>query len=502
MRNDILQRRLVSLARMFQGVDTCAAVYFDDHLGKLYIATNQDDNRIHLATTSVLNYLSDIANLSASFGGNLSDLEQFRQEIKAKETELKDSLTNISQKSRESGGLFPFYDQEDSKYRQDVDRSIAKVTSSIIASYLIPENDRAFPIKLAEALKIRGDKIQHIFTNDGTHAEMKIIDRLLSNFVSRGQLTSKKEFFLGISKRCCLNCEAARKAVNKVLKDKNQLATDSMQVADRMKSADLSTHGKGHRGLFPAAIPPFLDQLKKNEEFHQRIRSQFIKEVNKLREEEKLSSIGSLEQAFYNRITIAQKMDQEHSRSASPASNASDKLSSIELEHDQKPSSTTEFIGKASSEISSIPRLIETVVGIKPSAVAIEGNSNQELVTDGEIKAMLPPIKSGNDDRESLESEITAKKVINRTFIPDLSSSLAKLSTKSQTIAHRPTESYDEHLFRSINSWERNINIRAALTTTQPEIIANTFGPGDPIGRINTNLRNSRGLLGREDRRK
>ena len=193
MREEILQRRLVSLARMFQGVDVCGAVFFDEQSNSLNIATNQRETRKKETTEVIFDYLSNIAQNSEEFSRfethSKEDVENFKEYIRDTGKNLQQDLENISrlyQGQREGTTLYHLK----KGYKKDVDRSIAKVTSSIIASYLIQEDERAFPKEFADLFKSPGAQgnIQQIVNKDENvtiHAEMKIIDKL---FGDRGRM--------------------------------------------------------------------------------------------------------------------------------------------------------------------------------------------------------------------------------------------------------------------------------------------------------------------------
>ncbi len=113
MRSDIFKRRLVSLSRMFQGVDVCAAVYYDEQAKTISIATNQNDEAVHPATQAITNYLSNISSKSTLFRDTIKShlseapdaVEPFKEEIKNAAKTLQKTLIKIS----EEGERPPFY---------------------------------------------------------------------------------------------------------------------------------------------------------------------------------------------------------------------------------------------------------------------------------------------------------------------------------------------------------------------------------------------------------
>lgn len=169
--------------------------------------------------------------------------------------------------------------------------------------HLDTEQERNFPEKLITALQKNGvyyvenNNIKTRNNRTDLHAELILVQQILYDegiLNSKGRISSEvaKELtqqYIGISKKCCLNCECAINAVNNVL----------MQHGRTDKLIDMRTTN-GSAGEFPAEIPDFLVECQA-----------FQKEFLKLR------GCSSLKTAFsQKKRSSADEQNQRGSKSA------------------------------------------------------------------------------------------------------------------------------------------------------------------------------------------
>lgn len=123
--------------------------------------------------------------------------------------------------------------------------------------------NRAFDENLIDALskgrvKLLGDKERDL------HAELKIIQKIITENnildtkgnINRGVINDLPSYYIGVSKKCCLNCECTIRAVNEVLKEHGK--KDDFIVLRTLK---------GSAKRFPAPVPDFLVDTAFTEKF-------------------------------------------------------------------------------------------------------------------------------------------------------------------------------------------------------------------------------------------
>lgn len=164
------------------------------------------------------------------------------------------------------------------------------ITRSILYSYLNPhsESGQAWPVELANILRHRSN-IQFLSGKKGVHAELKIMQHLYD----KTKFKSTSRYYVGISKRCCFNCEHVVKAINKT---KN--------------AAIIEVRDGGHLNHYKGGIPDFL----KNSDS---IRHAFL---NIMREQN--LNVKRLEDTFHKKPKLKKikKSKQEHARSKDKSS--------------------------------------------------------------------------------------------------------------------------------------------------------------------------------------
>lgn len=243
----IEQRRFDSLAWLIQGDDICGAACFDGE--RLLLATNNDSSRSGMIM-KVMEYLSRVAEETWDLMG-ISELEKRNAAMKAHEKKIRKEMAELVQFGRDNitlmiGGL---------SFDTNFCQSLEKLTRSIRHSYLYPDKPKGLPIAVAEA--IRSKKIKFIkplprvqgasiFAKRpiNLHAELKIVQDLIDN----RKLSDGQKYYIGVSKKCCLNCEKAIQAVNEM--SGNSLVENILQVRD----------SSGY--TFNADAPPFLIKNK------------------------------------------------------------------------------------------------------------------------------------------------------------------------------------------------------------------------------------------------
>ena len=212
--------------------------------------------------------------------------------------------------------------QRDLKEEQRISTAIEKITTSIIDSYIPPApgsepHSTALPQAMVDA--IQEGKMEHVMFPKGTkpqhqyrdmHAEMKITQRLYDN----GLMSKDDFFYIGVSRKCCLNCECCIKAINEV------------------KGQDILTVREidGHRTPYPAYDPPFLDGNRAIKAKFLEIRAELPEYENPLvfpevhmtkhpkRDHDEPTSPPSPKTAHFSQKPSATNPKQRHDRSLSP----------------------------------------------------------------------------------------------------------------------------------------------------------------------------------------
>lgn len=253
-------RRLDSLAWLIQGDETCGAAYFDGEC--LLLATNEHEP---LFVHQVIKHLKHIATQAAL---KKSRGEEYIPKVTKKEFESANSefYVNATKTIRHL--------TKDQIFTRDFVDALNKITRSIIYSYLRPKSKKAFPLKLSEIIRNNPGKI--LFPkNRGypqyktIHAELKIIQWLIDN----NRLF--RSGYIGVSKKCCVNCSNAITALNRVLKT---------SLTERF----FDTRGF-HDNLYPSAIPAFIYEFTKRPQHRLRgIEAEFCR----------LSGVNTFQEAF------------------------------------------------------------------------------------------------------------------------------------------------------------------------------------------------------------
>jgi hypothetical protein len=279
------KRRYDSLAVLFQGDSVCGASCFD---GENLLLANNSGIETALCT-KIIDYLKSIAAMA-------------RDRIDLKNT-LKGPLMSYAHANI-------VLMKSNVKYQARFQAALDKLTYSIKCAYLNPGDPSSFSLELTDA--IRNGKIIFL-TNTSTsakkrllHAEMQIVDYLYFN--QRKPLNSPGNLYIGISKKCCLNCELAIHSVNSA-----------------KKRNIVEVRGEGHGFSFSAGIPVFLKSDTK-------IREEFLR----------LRGIQNLEEVFFtNQKGRISGDDQLHTPSSSvyDSNSTHDEFSeiSISIEDEKKP---------------------------------------------------------------------------------------------------------------------------------------------------------------------
>lgn len=286
-------RKYDSLAWLMQGDSPCGAACFDGEY--LLIASNKtDDKTVKFAeeVKSFLYSLVDTADL------NESSYTKLRDEC----NKIRDEFLN---KIMRKGFFTPFDDtdelfepasrpliEENEQYRKAVIRSVKKITTTICHAYK-KNPGIAYPREMIAA--IRNKKIKFLEDNSTTifksldlHAEMRILQKLFDN--DKIPLKNNTPFYIGISKRCCKNCEHVIEAINQVAKDnKISICVPPVMVRDI-----------GHKNSYRCRIPDFL---KSKAKFNTEIKEKFLE----------LSGKDRLEDAFNDNDLITDDLTHKNS---------------------------------------------------------------------------------------------------------------------------------------------------------------------------------------------
>jgi len=218
------KRRYDSIASLLQGDEVCGASCFD---GKnILLATNTAHKTPFV--NHVLTYLKKVAHKSSE----RLDSSMFSKWVGQQKSEL---ISYVKAHVK----LF----QQNKTYASRFQSALDKVTHSLFLAYQRPTDPSAFSFKMAEIMR----KGEFIFLEKPNgkakskmpHAELQIVDYLYANRLSNVNLS--EPIYIGVSKKCCGNCESAMVALNAVIGSKV-----------------IAVRGDGHGFNFLAGIPEFL----------------------------------------------------------------------------------------------------------------------------------------------------------------------------------------------------------------------------------------------------
>lgn len=259
-------RRARAIAYILQANAVCGASCFVEKEGEeaLYIATNKNNgfnNEQHGLPSQLENtkkYLvstaekaQEMKDKSAEDGRSI--LGRILEEKTNLITTTREALLAEKNNSSKKKGPKKSFLYDNKSFNENLRRSVDKITSSIIASYS-SNNEFDVPLRSGMISAIsNNDRIillDNIEATNGTrdvHAEMKIVQKLFDN----GNIIQDVEFTIGISKRCCLNCECAIKAVN-------QIKGTKIIVVGNTEENEQSFSQEGSKLSFAQGIPNFL----------------------------------------------------------------------------------------------------------------------------------------------------------------------------------------------------------------------------------------------------
>jgi len=242
-------RWLDSLANLFEGVDDkCGAVMVANN--SFYFATNSDkepqfSGEVKDFLKKITLKLSDKAHKNKSF----YDFEKTTEVANLREALLKNSLTSKKGKV------------QNHKAEQSYSRALYKVMLATYNTY--HQREKKKPLEADNTLQPSMVKAMELGSisyagsqcskgeRDDIHAEMRLLKILIdSDLIGPG----KEQVYIGISKKCCPNCEAVIKAINTHIKASNGQGIIAIR---EMKG--------GHNVYFDSAIPRFLlpEKVKK-----------------------------------------------------------------------------------------------------------------------------------------------------------------------------------------------------------------------------------------------
>lgn len=240
-------RRLDEIACLIRGNSEVGAACLDG--SDLILATNAEQSTPFV--NDVINYLSTIADNSYRCNKYISTLND-REEVQKIRTEqekwCQQLMTNFEQYMMKHVNLLI---QKHDSYTRFFKRSLTKLTRSIRHTYLgrsTAKKYKPLQIELADALRDKSKKIivvpsfviknkEGVITDKlNPHAELKILQALLNRGIDG------KSYVIGVSKKCCENCEMSMKAVNDI----------------KGSHINIKVTDEGSQAPFPADPPPFL----------------------------------------------------------------------------------------------------------------------------------------------------------------------------------------------------------------------------------------------------
>lgn len=233
------KRRYDSIAILLQGDAVCGASCFD---GKnVLLATNEGEKTAWV--NEVLLFLKKIAQKCSEKSKSVD----YSKWVGA----MKRALLDYAKKQ---SALF----QQNKTYASRFQSALDKITYSLELAYQRSMDPRAFPFKMAEIIRkgefkfLEKNPIQLL--DRIPHAEMQIVDYLYAN--SPHVFGENEPVYIGVSKKCCGNCETAIQALNQV-----------------MLGQVVTVRGEGHGFNFLAGIPEFLKANREIEAIFLRMRA-------------------------------------------------------------------------------------------------------------------------------------------------------------------------------------------------------------------------------------
>ncbi len=239
-------RRLDSLAYMLQGTDKAAAIYFDGTSIKM--ASNvQEQSEL---ARKVFAHIRLLARADCTEPGFINSFSISRNNL------IKYVNTISSSMSQE--------------WYQDFINNLERIENSIYAvkiegneqlkNYfpnIVDPKTIAFSPEMLTALQ---QDITFIVGQEGVHAELKLTQDILDH-----PSDANKQSYIGVSKKCCINCQSAIMAVNQRSAEFNTLrdlfdssATIMPGAKFRIVTRDILTGTAGSGLSFACAVPNFL----------------------------------------------------------------------------------------------------------------------------------------------------------------------------------------------------------------------------------------------------
>ena len=270
--------------------------------GRSIILTS-NNSELTIFQRELVSYLKNIANINLREDGFYSKLQRDKDRLvksyilsNPEDSSLKGKITTLNHLIKRVGGSIIA-----SRVQQD--SSIREKMVNIFGEEFIRE-EVAFPLEYLTALR---NNIIFQSGEDGVHSELKIAQHLLRN----NKLTDAEagKFYVSSSRKCCLNCENAIKAINNVLgRSANEVninysSDSSISSKDFIVTRDLLTEGHGHLSVFRSGIPNFLRSPKNETEI--KIMNEFLN----------LSGDISLEQAFDRYNLVGNSLFRDRSKS-------------------------------------------------------------------------------------------------------------------------------------------------------------------------------------------
>lgn len=276
-------RRLDILAQMLEGEDQASSLCFD---GQNLLFSCNSAKRIDLQK-KLLSHLVRIANIDYSNQNWYEELHTTHEDV------ITEAKKFYSEYQKPKNGI-----RLDNDWLSNFQSNLSRIEGSLASAIVrntqgnidilrgsFPRNmtreDASFSLELATAFK--NNKIIDLENIGGpgkVHAELRVVEYLLNS----KKIQKRGKFYISTSKKCCRNCEAVIKSINKTFQSNSEgiaySRSASLIETSSLTTRDLLTEGKGHEVLYGNSNPPKF--ITRNSSLRTEDREKIIEEFLKI----------------------------------------------------------------------------------------------------------------------------------------------------------------------------------------------------------------------------
>lgn len=252
-------RRLDILAQMLEGEDQASSLCFD---GQNLLFSCNSAERIDLQKKLLL-HLVRVANIDYGNQTWYEELQTTREDV------ITEAKKFYSEYQKPKNGI-----RLDKDWLHNFENNLSRIEGSLASAIVrdtqgnidilrgsfhrnMIREDASFSLELATAFKNNNIiDLKNIGGPGKVHAELRVAEYLLnSKKIQKGE-----KFYISTSKKCCRNCEAVIKSINKTFQSNSEgIAygrSASLIENSSLTTRDLLTEGKGHEVLYGNSNPP------------------------------------------------------------------------------------------------------------------------------------------------------------------------------------------------------------------------------------------------------